>query len=337
MALQGIAPLPLQRDVTTEMMTASTFHDDIRQRFRERHNLLVVLGPTASGKTGLAIGLARRFGGEIISADSRQVYRGMDLGTGKDLLEYVRGGTPVVYHLINILDPSEEFSLFAYQDHFYRSFREISERGNLPLMVGGTGLYLDAVLRGYRMHAVPRNTTLREALAGEDMESLRRRFVLLRRGIHNTTDILERARVIRAIEIATFNQGHHHEKTTQTPLSPLVIGIRCNRDLLRQKITVRLHSRLGAGMIEEVRRLHESGVGWERIDSFGLEYRYIGRYLQGKSSLEEMFRTLNTRIHQFAKRQDTWFRRMEKNGVKIHWIEEADERAAITLIDGLTS
>jgi tRNA dimethylallyltransferase len=202
-------------------------------------------------------------------------------------------------------------------------------------MVGGTGLYMEAVLKEYRLKAVPKNDMLREALAGEDMESLRRIYFSLRLEAHNTTDILDRARVIRAIEIAEFNGGHCDEDLTRAPLHPLVIGIRCKRDLLRQKITARLHSRFKAGMIEEVKNLHESGVGWDRIDSFGLEYRYIGLHLQGKSTFEEMFKALNTRIHQFAKRQETWFRRMEKNGIEIQWIEEAEERAAITLIEGL--
>ena len=302
--------------------------------FRERFNLLVLLGPTASGKTGLAVRLARRIGGEILSADSRQVYRGMDLGTGKDLSEYGREGEAVPVHLIDICDPGEEFSLFAFQHRFYEAFQKIAQRGKIPVMAGGTGLYLDSILRGYQMTAVPENVELRDQLAGEGMENLRRRFRRLCPGAHNTTDLLERKRIIRAIEIAEFVRDHPGAAEAPITVTPMVIGIRCTREALRQRITARLKTRLDAGMIDEVRRLHDRGIGWERIDAFGLEYRYIALYLQRKITAEEMFQTLNTRIHQFAKRQETWFRRMERNGVPIHWIEGADEEAALALITG---
>lgn len=304
-------------------------------RFRERYNLLVLLGPTASGKTGLAVHLARRIGGEILSADSRQVYRGMDLGTGKDLSEYGREGEAVPVHLIDICDPSEEFSLFDFQNRFYRAFQQIAQRNRIPVMAGGTGLYLDAILRGYQMTAVPEQRELRDQLAGEGMEDLRRRFRLLCPDAHNTTDMLERKRVIRAIEIAEFVREHPGAAVSPITVTPMVIGIRCGREALRRRITTRLKIRLEAGMIEEVRRLHDHGIGWDRLDAFGLEYRYIALYLQRKITAEEMFQTLNTRIHQFAKRQETWFRRMERNGVRIHWIEGADEKAALGLITGL--
>jgi tRNA dimethylallyltransferase len=307
------------------------------QRFRRRHNLLVVLGPTASGKTELAVCLARKIGGEIISADSRQVYRGMDLGTGKDLSQYSNGGILVPCHLIDILDPSEEFSVFDYQRLFYCCFREITKRAKIALLVGGTGLYLDAVIRGYRMPAVPENWNLREELQGESMESLRQRLLAISPEVHNTTDLLERERLIRAIEIAESARNHQHHAQDPIPVSPLVLGVRCERDVLRRKITARLHSRLAAGLIEEVRSLYEKGIGWERIDSFGLEYRYVARYLQARMSREEMIRTLETRIHQYAKRQETWFRRMERNGVRIHWIDGPDAAKAITVIDSLTT
>ncbi|MBU2055687.1 MAG: tRNA (adenosine(37)-N6)-dimethylallyltransferase MiaA [Proteobacteria bacterium] len=309
--------------------------------FRERYNLLVVLGPTASGKTGIAIRLARRISGEIISADSRQVYTGMDLGTGKDLSAYGRDGPAVPCHLIDIIPPTEEFSLFAYQERFYRCFQEISGRGNVPILTGGTGLYLDAVVRDYRLQAAPENRSLREELAKQEMPVLRRRFLALCPAIHNTTDLRERKRLIRAIEIAEFARDHPREAEPSVRIVPLVIGIRCRREDLRHKITARLESRLEAGMIEEVRQLHASGVPWERLDSFGLEYRYIALYLQGKMAEKEMFQTLNTRIHQFAKRQETWFRRMERKGVRIHWVEGADEgadeAAALDLIAGRTA
>jgi len=307
------------------------------RRFRERFNLLVVLGATASGKTGLAVRLARRIDGEIISADSRQVYRGMDLGTGKDLSEYGREGEAVPVHMIDICDPEDEFSVFSFQESFYACFGEILKRQGIPVLAGGTGLYLDAVLRGYRMVSVPENSELREKLAGEPMESLRLRFFSLSPDVHNSTDLLERNRLVRAIEIAEFSQAHPRNLETPIAVLPLVLGIRCERQDLRLKITHRLKARLEAGMVDEVQRLHDRGVAWERIDAFGLEYRYIALYLQRKITLEEMFQTLNTRIHQFAKRQETWFRRMEKNGVRIHWIEGADEEAALGLINNLAT
>jgi tRNA dimethylallyltransferase len=306
--------------------------EEVIRTFRKNHNLLVILGPTATGKTELAVGLARRFGGEIISADSRQVYRGMDLGTGKDLSEYSRGGVKVPFHLIDIFDPTEECSVFTYQKLFYRCFQEIIRRGSIPLMTGGTGLYLDAVIRGYRMHAVPENQALRKELEGEGMASLRRRYHSLCPEVHNTTDLQERKRLIRAIEIAEFTGCHSEGDGHRIPISPLVVGIRCEREMLRRKITERLEARMAAGMVEEVRALEEQGLDWERINSFGLEYRYIGLYLRRLMTHEEMVRTLNTRIHQFAKRQETWFRRMEKNGVRIHWVEDADKDKVFSLI-----
>jgi tRNA dimethylallyltransferase len=311
--------------------------DGIIERFKQRYNLHVVLGPTASGKTELAVCLARRIGGEIISADSRQVYRGMDLGTGKDLSQYGNGETLVPSHLIDIRDPGEEFSVFEYQELFYRCFQEITKRATIPLLVGGTGLYLDAVIRGYRMPEVPKNGNLREELKGEGMESLHRRLRAICSEIHNTTDLLERERLIRAIEIAEFTREHPYHAPDRIPVSPLVLGVRCERESLRRKITARLHSRLAEGLVEEVRSLHESGLGWERIDSFGLEYRYIARYLLGSMVREKMIRTLETRIHQYAKRQETWFRRMERNGVRIHWIDGPDDAEAIARINRLTA
>ena len=310
--------------------------EGVRRRFREHYNLLVVLGPTASGKTELGVRLARWIGGEIISADSRQVYRGMDIGTGKDLAVYGRGGSAVPYHLIDILNPDDEFSVFAYQEHFDRCFAEITERGQIPVMVGGTGLYLEAVIRGYRMPAVPENRALREEFEREEMEFLRRRLLAISGGLHNSTDLLERQRLIRAIEIADFTRNHPDAIRTRIPIAPLILGIRCERDVLRRRITERLASRLEEGMIEEVRRLRQQGLSWERIDSFGLEYRYIARYLQERMGSDEMFQKLNTCIHQYAKRQETWFRRMEKHGIEICWIDGADDHDAIELIARLT-
>jgi tRNA dimethylallyltransferase len=280
--------------------------------------------------------LAGALEGEIISADSRQVYRGMDLGTGKDLAQYVCAGLPIPYHLIDIIDPADEFSLFDYRAHFYRCLKDITERGRTPILAGGTGLYLDSVLRAYQMQAVPVNERLRAELAREGMEDLRCRLLQLSPRPHNTTDLLERERLIRAIEIAAFSAARPAVPAPPVRVSSFVIGIRMNRQVLRERITQRLTERMEAGMIEEVRSLNRRGIGWERIDAFGLEYRYAALYLRGLLSREEMFAALNTRIHQFAKRQETWFRGMEKKGVIIHWVEGPDEDAALSLIGRAT-
>jgi tRNA dimethylallyltransferase len=256
----------------------------------------------------------------------------MDLGTGKDLAEYNRGGAAVPFHLIDILEPCEEFSVFDYQEHFYRCFEKIGIKGKSPIMVGGSGLYLDSIIRGYRMQAVPENRELRAGFERETMGTLRRRFLSLGAETHNSTDLMERKRLIRAIEIAEYARNHPGESGPPVMISPFVIGIRCERAELRRNITARLRSRLAEGMIDEVSRLHQNGTAWERIDSFGLEYRYAGLYLRGEIDYEKMFEILNTRIHQFAKRQETWFRRMERKGVRIHWINGADEKTAFAVI-----
>jgi len=285
------------------------------------YNLLTLLGPTASGKTRLAVALARELGGEIISADSRQVFRGMDIGTGKDLHEYDE--TP--YHLIDILDSGAEFSLFAFQQRFHEAFDDISRRSRLPILCGGTGLYLDAVLRGYRMVKVPEDEALRNELKEKDTDSLIAVLQGLKPQQHNTSDLLERKRTIRAIEIALFERDHAGQQETLPETRSLTIGIRWERGELRKRITERLRLRLENGMIDEVKRLHDGGVDWERLDYYGLEYRYIGAYLQGAINRNDMFQRLNSAIHDFAKRQENWFRKMEKNGVVINWVEGAGE------------
>lgn len=290
-----------------------------------KHNLIVILGPTASGKTQLAVRLAKDMGSEIISADSRQVYRSMDIGTGKDLSEYVVNGVSVPYRLIDIVDPTYEFNVFEYQKRFYKSFSEISSRAIIPIMVGGTGLYIESIIMGYRMMEVPENPALREELEKESMQELVKRLLTLNPEVHNTTDLKDRKRCIRAIEIMEYARAGKGAYEVNHPIIiPLVIGVRWERDILRQRITNRLIERLQSGMIDEVKRLHESGTGWEKLNYFGLEYRYVGLYLQGKISYDDMFQKLNTRIHQFAKRQETWFRRMEKRGIKIFWIDGND-------------
>jgi tRNA dimethylallyltransferase len=300
---------------------------------QEKYNLIVILGPTASGKTRLAARLAAGIGAELISADSRQVYRGMDIGTGKDLAEYIVDGMPVPYHLIDVAEPDHLFSVFEFQQRFYECFREITARGRMPIVVGGTGLYIESILREYRMLPVPENAALRAELQALSMEDLAARLLHLNPALHNTTDLTGRERLIRAIEIAEHSSKHGSRDVIERPdIVSLVIGVRWDRAMLRERITKRLKERLGQGMIEEVQRLHDSGIPWERLDEMGLEYRYVSLYLRGDLAYEEMFQTLNIRIHQFAKRQDTWFRGMERRGINIHWIEGTDEDAMMTIV-----
>ena len=307
-------------------------------------NMVVILGPTASGKTRLAVRLAKDRGGEIISADSRQVYRGMDLGTGKDLLDYTIEGVTIPFHLVDIVEPVEDFHLFAYQRLFHGCFKDITARGALPLLVGGSGMYLEAVIRSYDLREVPENKDLRRELDNLDMDALAGRLQAVQPALHNKTDLLDRERLLRAIEIAEVTRvkraqpadGMSDVNPPASVLRPLVIGVRWERAILRQRITDRLYARLRSGMVEEVAGLHQRGVSWERLYHFGLEYRYISLYLQGLMSFNDMVKTLNTRIHQFAKRQDTWFRRMERLGVVIHWIPGDDYAALRSLMDHLT-
>ncbi len=280
-------------------------------------NLLVVLGPTASGKTHLAVQAARQLGGEIISADSRQVYRGLDIGSGKDLDEY--GEIP--YHLIDVVDPGYEFSLFDFARSFCDAFGEIRSRGRLPILAGGTGLYLDAVLRGYDLVAVSRNLVLRAQLDALPLEGLQERLRGLRPEQHNTTDLVDRSRLIRAIEIAEGEQQPGTRPLPMPELTPAVFGLCWPRERLRQRITVRLRQRLEHGLVEEVAGLHAAGVSWQTLDYYGLEYRFVAEHLQGKLNRNDLFQKLNSAIHQFAKRQETWFRRMERQGIVIHWLD----------------
>ena len=290
------------------------------------YNLVVILGPTASGKTGLAVRLARALGSEVISADSRQVYRGMDIGTGKDLNEYRRDGAAVPYHLIDIVDPREEFNVFEFQRRFYDCFSRLRVRGLVPVLVGGTGLYIESVLKEYEMLEVPEDSALRAELTDKDDDALVRRLVAAGLRLHNTTDLSDRKRLIRAIEIAEFTKKSRglDEGLVRPEIVPLVVGIRIERAELRRRITHRLEERIAAGLIGEVAKLHATGISWERMDAFGLEYRYVGLHLRGMLDEEQMFADLNTRIHQFAKRQETWFRRMERQGISIRWIDGGD-------------
>lgn len=289
-------------------------------------NLIVILGPTASGKTQVGVQIARTLRGEIISADSRQVYRGMDLGTGKDLNEY--GEIP--YHLIDILDPGREFSVFEFQKRFAETFRDILARKKLPILVGGTGLYLDAVLKGYRMDGVPRNEDLRKELGPLSLSKLAARLKNANPRLHNTTDLLDRERVIRAIEIAEFH-GEDLGPSSLPDLQAVVFGIRWAREVLRRRITERLRQRMNQGMIEEVKNLRQAGLSFEKLHDFGLEYRYVAIYLQGQMNKNDMFQKLNSAIHQFAKRQETWFRRMERQGIRINWVDGGQNPAGSVL------
>jgi tRNA dimethylallyltransferase len=296
------------------------------QQADNRHfNLLVVLGPTASGKTGLAVQLATRLEGEIISADSRQVYRGMDLGTGKDLAEY--GAIP--YHLIDIVDPGYEFNVFEFQRRFGQAFQDITRRGRLALLVGGTGLYLEAALRGYYLPEVPVNQALRSELTNASPAELAERLRRCSTRLHNTTDLLDRQRLIRAIEIAEFQADHPPEPLPT--ITPIICGIRWDRQLLRQRITDRLRARLEQGLVAEVEELVNAGTSWETMEFYGLEYRFVARHLKGELTRNDMFQKLNSAIHDFAKRQETWFRRMERNGTLIHWLNGAESPLAEAL------
>ena len=286
---------------------------------KESYNLLTILGPTASGKTRLAVALANKYDGEIISADSRQIFRNMDIGTGKDLHEY--GDVP--HHLINIMDAGGEFSVFAFQRLFLDAFADIRNRHKLPILCGGTGMYLDAVLRGYRMIEVPEDQELRHLVTTFDDSELAEKLRALRPDLHNNTDLLDRQRTIRAIEIELYQKVHPEKAEPLPDIRPLIIGIHWERNLLRQRITERLKERLDSGMIEEVQQLHESGIPWSRLDYYGLEYRFLGAYLRGELNRNDLHQKLNSAINDFAKRQGNWFRRMEKHGILINWVEGA--------------
>lgn len=283
------------------------------------NKLITILGPTATGKTKLAAGLAHEMDGEIISADSRQVYVGMDIGTGKDLKDYVVNNSQIPFHLVDIAEPGYEFNLFEFYSNFKKTFYSIIERNKLPILCGGTGLYLDSVLRGYDLLDVPENKQLRTELEEKSTDELVMILSELN-SLHNTTDTTDRNRTIRAVEIAKF-KANQNQESLKPQFHPVTVGINFERGELREQITSRLRSRLEEGMINEVRSLLDSGLNPDQLTFYGLEYRYVTLYVIGEVSYEEMFTKLNTAIHQFAKRQMTWFRRMEKKGVKIEWID----------------
>ena len=284
------------------------------------YDCLVILGATASGKTRLAVQAATLLGGEIVSADSRQVYRGLDLGSGKDLAEY--GDVP--YHLIDVVDPGTEFNLFAFQHQAFAAIEAIRARGRLPIVAGGSGLYLEALLKGYRLIEVPENPALRAELERCSDDELRGRLHELRPQQHNSTDSKERARLLRAIEIALGER--ERDPQPGPPLTALTVGLQWPREELRRRIRLRLRERLELGLVEEVRRLHEvDGVPWATLDFYGLEYRYVARHLRGELSRNDLIQQLASAICDFAKRQETWFRRMERQGTAICWLDARRE------------
>ncbi len=294
------------------------------------YNLITILGPTAVGKTRLGALLANRFNGEIISADSRQVYIGMDLGTGKDLDDYSVNGKVIPYHLINVLQPGGEFNLFSFNELFYKSFNDISSRNKIPFLVGGTGLYLHSILKSYELNKVEYDSHSYDRLNEEDIDLLRKKLFELNPNLHNTTDLLIKDRIIKAIMIAEKKYFRNIEG--KTTVNSLVIGVNVERSIVKDRITKRLKQRLDSGMIKEVENLIDSGITFEKLEFFGLEYKFIAKYLKQELTYEEMFEKLNTAIHQFAKRQMTWFRKMEREGLKIHWIENAEYEAAEKII-----
>ena len=287
--------------------------------------MITILGPTASGKTRLAAALAAKIGAEIISADSRQVYRRMDIGTGKDLADYVVGGVEVPCHLVDICEPGTRYNLFEYQQDFINAYDDIRARGRGVVLCGGTGLYIEAVLKGYQLSPVPQNDELRQRLATKTLDELTTILADLKRRnhscMHNRTDVDSPQRAIRAIEIEEYNLMTPVADRYVPPVPSLVVGVDIPREERRARITQRLKARLEEGMVDEVRRLLDEGIAPENLIYYGLEYRYVTEYVIGRLTYQEMFAQLEIAIHQFAKRQMTWFRGMERRGTTIHWID----------------
>ena len=285
-----------------------------------KYDLITILGPTASGKTPLATALADRLGTEIISGDSRQVYRRMDLGTGKDLADYTIDGRSIPYHLIDIVEPGYKYNVFEYQRDFLKAYESIVEKSKLPVLCGGTGMYIESVLKGYRLLPVPENPELRASLEGKSLGELTRILEGYKK-LHNSTDVDTAKRAIRAIEIEEYYKQQPPEYREFPSLKSLIIGVDIDRELRREKITRRLKQRLDEGMVEEVRGLLAEGINPENLIYYGLEYKFLTQYAIGELTYEEMFHQLETAIHQFAKRQMTWFRGMERRGFMIHWLD----------------
>lgn len=301
-------------------MNHSLSHIDVLPNNPPISKLITVLGPTASGKTTFATRLAARLNAEIISADSRQIYRGMDIGTGKDLSDYTVDNKNIPYHLIDIRDAGDKYTLFNYQRDFHKAYKDILSREKTPILCGGTGLYIESVLKGYHLPDVPSNPELREKLETKSLDELSQ-ILSSYKSLHNTTDTDTKKRAIRAIEIADFKSKHPASELNYPPVESVIFGIDIDRDSRRKKITSRLHARLQEGMIEEVKTLLSQGVSPDDLIYYGLEYKFVTLHAIGKISYEEMFSQLETAIHQFAKRQMTWFRGMERRGFRIHWLD----------------
>lgn len=285
-----------------------------------KYDFITILGPTASGKTPLAANLASKIDAEIISGDSRQIYRGMDLGTGKDLEDYVVNGVEVPYHLIDIVDPGYKYNVFEFQRDFLDAYNLVKSKGKIPLLCGGTGMYIESVLKGYKLIPVPENKSLREALADKSLDELTAILSKYKK-LHNSTDVDTVKRAIRAIEIEEYYIQENVDARPFPKLDSLIVGVEIDRELRREKITRRLHQRLDNGMVDEVRRLIDSGIKPEDLIYYGLEYKFLTLYVIGEISYDEMVAQLETAIHQFAKRQMTWFRGMERRGFTIRWID----------------
>lgn len=297
------------------------------------YEIITILGPTASGKTKFAAALAHEINSEIISADSRQVYRGMNIGTGKDLADYIVDGQQVTYHLIDICPAGEKYNLFRFQHDFHKAFSSIRNRGKIPVLCGGTGLYIESVLKGYKLLDVPENPNLRKNLNGKNLDELEEILKSYRK-LHNKTDVDSAQRAIRAIEIEEYYLCRNPAKLEYPPINSLIAGINIDRELRREKISFRLKTRLEEGMSEEVQKLLDSGIAAEDLIYYGLEYKYLTLYLTGKISYREMVEQLEIAIHQFAKRQMTWFRGMERRGFTIHWLDAempVEEKIAFVL------
>lgn len=286
----------------------------------DAYQLITVLGPTASGKTTFAAALAARLDSEIISADSRQIYRSMDIGTGKDLADYTVNGKAIPYHLIDICDPGYKYNVFEYQHDFFRAYEAIRTKGKLPILCGGTGMYIEAVLKGYKLLDVPQNPELRDSLKGKTLPELEQ-ILASYKTLHNKTDVDTAQRAIRAIEIEEYYKNEAPDANEYDPVDSLIIGIDIDRELRRKKISQRLRARLDEGMVEEVKGIIDSGVKPEDLIYYGLEYKFLTLYIIGELSYDEMVSQLEIAIHQFAKRQMTWFRGMERRGCTIHWID----------------
>lgn len=284
------------------------------------YNLLTIIGPTASGKTTLAVRMAAELKGEIISADSRQIYKNMNLGTGKDLEEYTYNDRPVPYHLIDIVEAGYKYNVFEYQQDFLKVWQDCQTRKTFPVLCGGSGLYVESVLKAYQLLPVPVNEPLRESLKNLTLGELAEKLASYKK-MHNTTDVDTIKRALRAIEIEEYYLTHTRPEKEFPEINSLIIGVDINRDIRRERITQRLHARLQNGMIEEVKQLLDSGIVPEDLIYYGLEYKYLTLYLIGELKYDEMVEQLNIAIHQFAKRQMTWFRKMERDGIKIKWLD----------------